>query len=138
MPANTIPIFVKTPDNQWITIPSGVAGNTAKDGTGTTYTVFTAGADGSFVEFIRIRPLGTNIQTVLRVFLNNGSTPATATNNSFFTERTIPASTNSETQELNEQQIPLNIGLSPGQRILISNPQNVAAGFQATAIGGDY
>ena len=48
MPANTAPIFTLTPDVQWGTTTVATA-NTAKDGTGTVLTVFTAGANGSYV-----------------------------------------------------------------------------------------
>ena len=60
MPANTVPIFVRIPDIQWVA--PAVAANTAKDGTGTTALMFTADAtNGSFVHKVRVRHLGTNV-----------------------------------------------------------------------------
>ena len=79
MAANTSPIFVGTPNTG---IYAGItAANTATDGTGTVYTVFTAGANGSYVRRLLIKPLGTNVATVMRVFVNNGSSQGTAANN---------------------------------------------------------
>jgi len=79
MTANTQPIFPLTPKVSWGTVTTA---NTAKDGTGTVVTVFTAGADGSRIDQIKVRALGTNVATVIRFFVNNGSTNATAANNS--------------------------------------------------------
>ena len=80
MVANTAPIFSRQAHVSWV---NGItAANTAKDGTGTVDTVFTADAtNGSFLQKLIIRPRGTNVVSVLRVFLNNGSTNATAANN---------------------------------------------------------
>ena len=52
MPANTSPIFILTP-NIGTTRISG--SNTASDGSGTTYQLLTAGANGTRVDAIRIR-----------------------------------------------------------------------------------
>src|SRR5580658_5173308 len=101
MAANTNPIFTLVPDIQWGSVDdnsSATAGpilsaNTAMDGTGYVTPVFTAGANGSYVSQIIARPVGTNIATVLRVFINNGSSNATQANNVLFTEITLPATT---------------------------------------------
>ena len=60
------------------------------DGTGTVTTVFTAGSNGSYVQRIVARPAGTNVASVLRVFINNGSASSTNTNNVLFTEVSLP------------------------------------------------
>ena len=79
--ANTQPIFSSLGDIQWGPT-SATTANTAKDGTGTVLNVFTSDAtNGGFVQRIRFRSAGTNIATVARVFINNGSansTPAAA------------------------------------------------------------
>jgi hypothetical protein len=94
MAANTVPVFPNVPHMSWNT-SALTAANTAKDGTGTVVTVFTADAtDGSFVKQIRFVPLGTNVQTVARIFVNNGLTNATAANNSMIGQVTLPPSTN--------------------------------------------
>lgn len=96
MAQNTAPIYGLVPRVSWGTTAL-TAANTAKDGTGTTLSVFTADAtDGSFVQRIRFRPAGTNIATVCRVFINNGSSSATAANNILWDEITLSATTLSE------------------------------------------
>ena len=139
MAANTAPIFVRTPQIEWISMAAPTA-NTSKDLTsGTSFLVFTADAtEGSFLEYIRVRPMGTNVQTVMRIFINNGSTTATLANNTLFTELQLQATTNSETASIAESQIPMNIALPPGYRVYITVATTVAAGFFATAVGGKY
>jgi hypothetical protein len=138
MVANTAPIFSKVPRANWA--PAAVtAANTAKDGTGTVATVFTAGADGSFVQKIVIRPRGTNIATVMRVFLNNGLTNATPANNSLIAEIGLAASTLSETAALIGNELPLNFPIPAGYQLNVTLGTAVAAGFSVSALGGgDY
>ncbi len=138
MPANTSPIFTIAPDIQWgdnkIT-----AANTAKDGTGTVLTVFTADAtNGGYVQRIRFRAAGTNAATVARVFINNGSTNATAANNVLFDEITLPSTTNSEVAALTNQEIILGFALPPGYKINVTIGTTVVAGYYVTVIGGKY
>jgi len=135
MPANTNPIFPLTPVVSWGTV---AAANTAKDGSGTVVTVFTAGANGSRVDRLKIRAAGTNVATVLRIFINNGSTNATPTNNSLYMEATIAATTLSEVAALADNLIPLDMALPAGYKINITIGTTVAAGLAVTAEGGDY
>jgi hypothetical protein len=137
MPANTAPIFTLTPDVQWGTTALTTA-NTAKDGTGTVLTVFTAGANGSYVQRIRFRPAGTNVQTVARVFINNGSTNATAANNILWDEITIAATSISETTAQSTFEIPLNYALPAGYVLNVTIGTTIAAGLYVSVIGGDY
>lgn len=134
--ANTAMIHPRLAAAGWGTIS---AANTAKDGTGTVVTVFTADAiNGSRVDILRIRPLGTNIATVLRVFVNNGAVNTTATNNSLWTELSIPATTLTEIAANTEMTIPMDMSLKPGYKINVTLGTAIAAGVQVTAIGGDY
>lgn len=137
MPANTNPIFVVTPHNEWGKL---LTANTAKDGTGTVVTLFTAGANGSRVEKLTVLPLGTNVQTVLRVFLNNGSSNGVDTNNSLITEITIPENTVSETAKSNMVTHIFNDGLTlkAGEKLLATIGTTIASGIQATVFGGDF
>jgi hypothetical protein len=138
MAQNVQPIFPKTPSIQWLAAAL-VTANTAKDGTGTVGTVFTADAtNGSRVDYLKVRAIGTNVATVLRVFINNGATNATAANNTLFMERTIPATTLSETAELADIYIPLDLSLPAGYVINVTIGTTVAAGLRVTAIGGAY
>src|SRR5271165_5721551 len=86
MSANTSPIFILTPKNTF-QAGIGTSANTAMDGTGTVYTIYTAGADGSYIQSVRVKALGTNSSaSVMRIFLNNGSSPATPSNNTLIGE----------------------------------------------------
>ena len=135
MPANTSPIFPLTPNISWATVTTA---NTAKDGTGAVVTVFTAGANGSRVDYLKVRALGTNVATVLRVFVNNGGANTTAANNSLILDQTIAATTNSETAQLVDNIIQLDLSLPAGYKINVTIGTTVAAGLQVTGVGGDY
>ena len=135
MAANTSAIFPLTPVVTWGTVATA---NTAKDGTGTQVTVYTAGTNGARIDRIKVRALGTNIQTVLRIFINNGLTAATPANNSLYMERTIPATTLSETTELVDVIIPLDMALPVGYKLNCAIGTTVSAGVQVTCEGGDF
>ena len=137
MPANTAPIFSLTPVTQWGSTAITTA-NTAKDGTGTVLLVYTAGTNGSYVQRVRFRPSGTSVQTVARLFINNGSTNDTAANNILFDEITLSAITLSETAAQPSFEIPMNFALPAGYVLNITIGTSVAAGWYVSAIGGDY
>jgi hypothetical protein len=147
MAQNTNPIFPLIPVNAWVSGPAanaatpGVTANTTKDLTsGTIYgPIETAGAvEGSRLDFIKVRALGTNVATVIRIWINNGSVTTTATNNTLYLERTLSATTVSETAEQPDIILPMNISLAAGYRVYATFGTAVAAGFHLTAIGGDY
>ena len=137
MPGNNAPIFSKIARASWV---NGVtAANTAKDGTGTVDTVFTAdGINGSYLQKLIIRPRGTNVASVLRVFLNNIGLNTVAANNSMIAEIGLPATTVSEVAAIAGIELPLNIPIPPGYRINVTLGTAVAGGYAVTAIGGDY
>ena len=142
---NFQPIFPITPRIEWNKLTTS---NTAKDGTGTVATVFTAGSSGARIDQIKVRALGTNVATVLRFFVNNGSTNATAANNSLVHEVTIAATTLSETAALvdnditiakntTETAVPIPY-LPAGYKLNVTIGTTVAAGVQVTVHGADY
>lgn len=142
MAANTIPIFSKLGQVSWVTM---TAANTAADGTGTVGTLFTADAtNGGRVERIRVLPLGTNVATVLRVFINNGSTSATAANNSLLAEIALPATTVTQVSSQTPMDLPNSadlvfpLVLPPGYKLLVTLGTAVAAGYSIVATGGTY
>ena len=138
MAANTAPIFSSLGDIEWGTTAITTA-NTAKDGTGTVLTCFTADAtNGGFVQRIRFRAAGTNIATVARVFINNGSTNATAANNILYDEITLAATTLSEVAAQPVYELPLNFALPPGYKLNVTLGTTVAAGYYVSVIGGKY
>lgn len=136
--ANTAPIYPKGPHVEWGTTVI-TAANTAKDGTGTTNLIFTAdAANGSYVEKIIFKPAGTNIQTVARLFLNNGGSPATPANNILIKEYTLPATTLSETTSQQEYEFALNMPIPAGYELMVVLGTAVAAGYYVSIFGGDY
>lgn len=111
--------------------------NTAKDGTGTVATLYTAGANGSKLNSIQIAYTGTSVATVLRLFINNGSTNATAGNNSLYMSITVPANTLSEVAAANDINVPLNFTLPAGYKINATIGTTISAAIALTVIGGD-
>ncbi|MCK9370524.1 hypothetical protein M0R04_11490 [Candidatus Dojkabacteria bacterium] len=136
MAANTSPIYSLVGN---ITVGKTVAtANTAKDGTGTVLTIFTAGANGSRVEKVRFKALGTNVATVARIFINNGSDPTTATNNILYADITLAATTNSEVAALATNDVLLDLVLPPFYKLTVTIGTTVSAGYAVVAIAGDY
>lgn len=135
MVANTKPVFPLTP-----VMPVGKtlsAANTAKDGTGTMVTLYTAGANGSKVGSVQIAYTGTSVATVLRLFINNGLTNATAANNSLYKSISVPANTLSETAAAADITVDLGLTLPPNYTLMASIGTAVAAPLAVTANGGD-
>lgn len=138
MAANTSPIFSRIADVQWGD-NNLAAANTAKDGTGTVVTVFTADAtEGGRIESLYFQPLGTNVATAARIFINNGGSNTVATNNVYFDDVTLPATTLSEVASMPGVKVDLGFPLPPGYRILCTIGTAVAAGYKVTAIGGKF
>jgi hypothetical protein len=143
MAGNNDPLFTKQGDlsTDGTTGMSQVITAAAADYTGigaNNRLVFTAGADGGYVSRIRLKPLGTNVAAVMRIYLNNGSTNATATNNTFFGEVSLPATTVSTTAALPDVDYSLGFALPPSWRIYVGLGAAVAAGWSVTVVGGKY
>ena len=139
MAANTAPIFSATGDIQWTTVQT--AANTTFDGTvGTPAIVFSASIDGGFVQRIRFRASGSATATVARIFINNGQSTGSLGNNVLFDEITLASTTVSQTAATATYELPLNIALPAGYRILttLGTVQSAGGGWYATAIGGSY
>ena len=136
MAVTALPIFAQTPIfNVGATVTTA---NTAKDGTGTVVLLYTAGANGSRLDTIKVRSTGTAVATVIRIFVNNGATNATAANNSLYVEATIAATTLSEVAALADNVITMNISLPATYRVYATIGTTVAAALQVSAVGGDY
>lgn len=146
MAANTAPIFTRLADIQWGSADGngGSAGplktqNTAMDGTGTVLTVFTADStNGGFVQRLIARAVGTNAVTVLRIFINNGSTNATVANNILIAELSLAATTAIATAATQDFQLPLNLALPAGYKINVTLGTTVSAGYCISVVGGKY
>ena len=141
MPANTNPIFSAKGAIQWNPAILSAA-NTAKDGTGTVATIFTGNAagnnTGNFVQKLLVRSVGTNVASVLRLFINNGGVSTTAANNSLVAELTLPATILSEIAAQPDAVLPLNFALPAGYKFNATLGTTVAAGYALTIIGGEY
>jgi hypothetical protein len=145
MPGNTDPIFSRVADvsnnagtgmNQPIT-------SAANDFTGAganNSLVFTADAtNGGFIQRLRFKAAGTNVASVARIFINNGSTHTTAANNTFYGEIGLPATTSSATGVTGSDiDYPLNIALNAGFTIYVGLGTTVAAGWVITPVAGKY
>jgi hypothetical protein len=139
MPSNTSPIFSKAGDIQWNDSPIVTANTTTDLTTGTSYLIFTADpTNGGYIQKLRIRALGTNVATVMRIWLNNGSTIATSSNNVLYDEVSLQVSTVSQTSALSVYELPLNFALPLGYTIYVTLGTTVVAGFDVTAIAGKY
>jgi hypothetical protein len=137
MPANTAPIFTKIADVQWIT---GTTLNNTYDLTsGTINLLFTSDAtNGGYIQRIRFKALGTTVATVARVFINNGSTTNTGTNNILWDEISLPLVSASATAASATYELPMNIPLPAGYRIYVAFGTAASAGWAMTVIGGKY
>lgn len=146
MPANTTPIFTNTPKISWNTSnPLGTSAITGTDvnafnGTSGTYLILTAGSNGSYVQKLICEPGGTNAVSVLRLFVNNGSTVSTATNNTLYLQFGLPAVTAVNNNATAHLEIPLMLQLPATYRLYaqIGAAANLASGWFITSVHGDY
>lgn len=119
MVANINPVYVNVPNYQISAVITGA--NTATDGTGTVTTIFTAGTNGSVIKRLFYKSLGTNSLSVIRVFINNGSTNTVATNNDLIKEPVVAASTASNTAPIGpDYEVSMNFLFLPSGYTLIA------------------
>lgn len=144
MPGNIDPIYTRVGDvtKDGTTGMSALVTAAANDYTGAganNVLVFTADAtNGSFLQRIRMKAGGTNVATVARFFINNGSDPTVASNNAFFGEISLPAVTASATASTTDVEYGMNLALPPGFRVYAGLGTAVAAGWSFIGIGGKY
>jgi hypothetical protein len=140
MPANTTPIFSRLGDAQWS--PALTTADTNYNlSTPTNHkTVFVADAtNGGYIQKIRVKPLGSNVATVLRVFITNGSSlTGSNDNHTLWDELTIPATTAIQTAALPTYDLPMGFALPAGYTVVVTVGTTVSAGFRVTAVGGKY
>lgn len=152
MAANTNPIYSLTPNIGEVKITQSSAlvrsDGSAVNAIGTDqFLVFTAGANGSFVQRVRFIPVATaaavnSVATTLRVFLSSVNTGIpTAANTNLLAEISVPIiSTSNSTNAVTYYEIPLNIAIPSGNYILVSQhiAQTANQSWQAMVFGGDY
>lgn len=145
MPANTSPIYSVVGATDSVAANNsglivGPTANTAQDGSGTLYKLFTAGANGSYVQKIRFRPVGSPAATVCRVFISS-STSTSATNTWLYDEITLPAVTVSQTAASSVFELPLNFALDPNYLLYVTfgtTTGSAGTGYSVVTIAGDY
>lgn len=150
MAANTSPIFTNIPKISWVDLVG-----TATDVTGVDADyglAFTADAtDGSFLQKLVLQPKGTSTTAatfpagVCRIFINNGSTPGTAANNTLYKEVLLPVLTtgldaDTTTLLVNSYEVVLNLQLPASYRIYVGYTGALSASviLGVIAVGGDY
>lgn len=153
MVANTSPIYTLTPNVQFVKIPTTNAvaksdGSSAGSGTDLMYNVFTAGADGSFVDRVRFFSVAstantTGVATTLRVFLSTVSSPGatTAANTELLGEVSVPAiASGHSTNATAPFEVVLGFPIESGQYIHVCQhvAQTTNQQWGALCIGGDY
>ena len=144
MAANNDPIFsrigdVSTNGTTTMSQPITAAANDYTGAGANNSLVFTADpTNGEFVQRLRFKALGTNVATVARIFINNGSVNTTAANNSFYGEISLPATTLSASAATVDIDYPMNLAINPGFRIYVGLGTAVAAGWVAMPIAGKY
>lgn len=144
MPANTSPIYTLTPRKSW---GKATAADTTQDGTSAgVVSVFTAGANGSYIRSFTFQPISTSGSTTTntaagRIYINNGSSIGTATNNVLEFEIQLGATVVNLTATAPAFnivvpyfiQIPINYVVAFGCTSFASNTQ-----WNCIATGGDY
>jgi hypothetical protein len=145
MAANTAPIYsiVGATDSVAFNNTGLVVGptaNTAQDGTGTLYKLFTAGTNGSYIQKIRFRPVGSPAATVCRVFISTSSSTS-ATNTWLYDEITLPAVTVSQTAASSVFELPMNFAIDPSFLLYVTfgtSTGSAGTGYSIVTIAGDY
>lgn len=150
MAANTNPIYSRVPDIQ-LSTAAVVGGNTTVDltnvhspSTGNGYKIFQASSsEGGRVDRLVVQPLGTNIATVMRLWVTsahaNSTDPSAGTaSNAQIRDITLPATTVSQTAAIGSVECQLDVPLPPMYAIYVTLGTTVAAGFAVSGIGGKY
>jgi len=144
MAVNTAPVFAGQPQCAWGSL---TAANTNTDGTGTVLTVFTAAAtNGGRCDAVMALAAGSNVATVARVFINNGSTNATAGNNTLIGDVPLPVTTASNSAPITPYPIDLlaeagfagGIDLPAGYKINVCLGTAVSGGWAFTGVAASF
>jgi len=142
MAANVSPVFTNISRDQWIG-PCTAANNTVDITSGTSYLVCTADAtNGSFLEELRVKvaPGNSTVASVMRVWLNNGSSIGTATNSALIGELGLSLTTTSAVFPQPDFIWSYGKRLTPGHKIYVTfgTAPGGSSSFAVTAILGDY
>ena len=147
MPANTKAIYPISPNVSGKNIM--VADTNLKAPVTNGIILVTAGENGTRIDAVSVRSLGTNVATVLRIFWNDG-TGIGESNFQLIHEVLLPATT-AQTANVTGSDIillPINFAndgrgvlppaLKSGQKLYISLGTTVASGYSVLFMGGDF
>ena len=146
---NIDPIYAKSGEISWnstsaLFTAAMTAGNVSSfDGTDANIKlIWTADAtNGGYLDHVRARCCslsGASAASVLRLFVNNGSTPATAANNVLFDELGLPATTNTIVAATAPQILVFKIMYPIGYRLYGGLGTAVTTGWAVSAVSGKY
>lgn len=152
MPANTAPLFSLTPNVGRVGIPTTNAqvksdGTSAGTSADVVYKVFTAGANGSYLDRVRFfsvaNAVTTGVATVLRAYISTVASPGATTNSDTFLigEVSVPAVASANaTNATNYYDVILEMVIPTGSYIHVSQhtAQTTNQRWNAMALGGDY
>lgn len=149
MAANTAPIYSRISDLQMPGAVIGTTANTATDGTGAGITsIFQADAtEGSYVQKVIFKAISTTAATCIRVWYHSTTgaftpgTTNTAANTTMVAELSVAAWTASNTLASPQYEIPINLPMPAGTRLLVSFGTSTGAGttgFNPLVIAGKY
>lgn len=130
MAGNIDPIYGRVYRNPRVALTTGNNTTTGADAT----LLFTADAtNGSRLQRLLVMPVGSNVATLLRIFI------ATAgANFRLLRDFPMPAYTLSATNGAFPVDIPLPLGLAPGEQIYVQLATAVAGGIHITAEAMDF
>jgi hypothetical protein len=151
---NNDPIFSKSGDIQNSSLAAatllGPTANTAQDGTGTIYPIWTADAtNGGYFQKLVFESIVSPAATVCRIFLSDTvptvASGALVSNTSLNTHKIgeigLPAVTVSQTLAAPHIEYPLNMAIPPGYRISVAFGTSTGTGTNGWAVqgvGGKY
>ena len=151
MAVTPTPIFGQTPNRSGALWVAGSTANTRNDGVGTVGTdimlAYTAGANGAFIDRIRLYPVGlvaatATTATVGRIYFSTVSSGATtATNTKLWQEVNLPTQTTAQTTTATVPvDIPVGVRIKASDTVLFSMHHAAAAntGWQCQVIATDY
>ncbi len=148
MAANTNPIFTRVGDIGMAGAVLGATAVTNLDGTGALSPIYQADTtEGSYVTRIIAKPVSSANATVVRIYICSvtgaftSGTSNTVANTDLIAEQTLPANTVSATAASPQFEIPINIALPIGFRLLASfgtSTGGAGTGYKLTTIAAKY
>ena len=114
------------------------AANTAKDGTGAVSYIYGPENTDTYIDRVVLRPVGSNVASVARLFINTGETHSAVKNNILFAEKTLAATTLDEAAAFADNVIVMDLWLPAGYRLFVVLGTAVASGYYVTAVAGEY